>query len=359
MRDFYKILGVGKDADDDELKKAYKRNAVKYHPDKQINKSETERASAEEKFKDVAEAFETLSDKNKRAVYDRYGEEGLKARSGSADGMGEMPASGVPAGFPGGVHFSFSTNGGGGMDAARAQALFESLFSGGIGGMGGGGRMGDGQTSGGFFDHHAMDPFASLMGGMGGMGGLRCDGRGAAKGVRRSRTSDAGAGRVDHLTPGTLVVIEGLSLQAQHNGALGRIEAHDASRGRYVVALQDGTSLAVRPENAHQVISDATVVGTSQTALNGKQCAGAVYDHASKRYRCQGLKPDGTVLSLKPENVLLPRQTRVRIEGIESRPQLNGQMGAVTAVDMATGRYQVDLRDGEAIKVKFGAVAAC
>lgn len=72
-KDYYKILGIPKTATDDEIKKAYRKLALRYHPDK--NKA----ANAEEKFKEVAEAYEVLSDKNKREVFDKYGEEGLKS----------------------------------------------------------------------------------------------------------------------------------------------------------------------------------------------------------------------------------------------------------------------------------------
>ncbi|CAG0899649.1 unnamed protein product [Darwinula stevensoni] len=71
-KDYYKILGVNRDATDDDLKKAYRKLALKYHPDK--NKS----PGAEEKFKELAEAYEVLSDKKKRDIYDQVGEEGLK-----------------------------------------------------------------------------------------------------------------------------------------------------------------------------------------------------------------------------------------------------------------------------------------
>uniref|UniRef100_A0A336KS86 CSON013710 protein n=1 Tax=Culicoides sonorensis TaxID=179676 RepID=A0A336KS86_CULSO len=71
-KDYYAILGVSKTANDDELKKAYRKLALKYHPDK--NKAK----DAEAKFKDIAEAYEILSDKKKRDIYDQYGEEGLK-----------------------------------------------------------------------------------------------------------------------------------------------------------------------------------------------------------------------------------------------------------------------------------------
>lgn len=72
-KDYYKILGISKKATDEDVKKAYRKLALKYHPDK--NKS----PDAEEKFKQVAEAYEVLSDKKKRDIYDSYGEEGLRA----------------------------------------------------------------------------------------------------------------------------------------------------------------------------------------------------------------------------------------------------------------------------------------
>ena len=81
-KDFYAILGVSKGASDDEIKKGYRKQAVKWHPDKHSSKGDAEKAEAEEKFKDAAMAYEVLSDKDKRAVYDRYGEEGLKAGGG-------------------------------------------------------------------------------------------------------------------------------------------------------------------------------------------------------------------------------------------------------------------------------------
>lgn len=69
-KDFYKILGVSKDASQDEIKKAFKKLSLKWHPDKFSNKSENEQKEAEEKFKEISEAYETLSDKNKREAYD-------------------------------------------------------------------------------------------------------------------------------------------------------------------------------------------------------------------------------------------------------------------------------------------------
>ncbi len=78
MRDYYEILGVARDADEDAIKKAYRKVAVKYHPDRSKD------PEAPEKFKEATEAFEVLSDPEKRAMYDRYGHEGVRGRVSTA-----------------------------------------------------------------------------------------------------------------------------------------------------------------------------------------------------------------------------------------------------------------------------------
>ena len=85
-RDFYRILGVSKTATDAEIKKAYRKLALQYHPDK--NKA----TGAEEKFKDISLAYDVLSKPEKRKIFDRYGEEGLKEGAGSGDGYSSARA---------------------------------------------------------------------------------------------------------------------------------------------------------------------------------------------------------------------------------------------------------------------------
>lgn len=116
---YYDILGVNKDASADEIKKAYKKMAIKYHPDRNPGDKE-----AEEKFKEAAEAYNVLSDADKRARYDQFGKEGVNGAGGFGGG-----------GF------------GGGFGDFDINDILNSVFGAGFnfGGFGGGGARGGGQ----------------------------------------------------------------------------------------------------------------------------------------------------------------------------------------------------------------------
>ena len=92
-RDYYEVLGLSKGASEDEIKKAYRKLSKKYHPD--INKE----PDAEEKFKEVSEAYEILSDPQKRAAYDQYGHAGTDPNYGAGGAGGGFGGFG---GFSGG-----------------------------------------------------------------------------------------------------------------------------------------------------------------------------------------------------------------------------------------------------------------
>lgn len=109
-RDFYEVLGVSRSATDDEIKKAYRKLAKKYHPD--LNPDDS---SAEQKFKEVSEAYEILSDKEKRSRYDQFGHAGVDPNFGAGGGAGGF------GGF-------------GGFDMGD---IFGDIFGGGFGGFGG------------------------------------------------------------------------------------------------------------------------------------------------------------------------------------------------------------------------------
>ncbi|KAG0560223.1 hypothetical protein M758_10G159000 [Ceratodon purpureus] len=138
--DYYSVLKVPKTASEDDLKKAYRKLAMKWHPDKNPNNKK----EAEAKFKQISEAYEVLSDPQKRLIYDQEGEEGLKGH----------------ASHPGTSH-GYASGGGQGPNAFRfnprnAEDIFAEFFGGaspfggmgGMGGRGGRGHFGDGMFGG-------------------------------------------------------------------------------------------------------------------------------------------------------------------------------------------------------------------
>ncbi|CDD83564.1 MULTISPECIES: molecular chaperone DnaJ [Bacteroidaceae] len=118
-RDYYEVLGVDKSASADEIKKAYRKKAIQYHPDKNPGDKE-----AEEKFKEAAEAYEVLSNPDKRARYDQFGHEGMSGAGGFGGGFG----------------------GGQGMSMDDIFSMFGDIF-GGHGGFGGFSGFGGGGSS--------------------------------------------------------------------------------------------------------------------------------------------------------------------------------------------------------------------
>ena len=82
-RDYYEVLGVNKNSTPDEIKSAYRKAALKWHPDKWVNGTDDEKKTAEENFKEASEAYSVLSDENKKARYDRYGFAGMDGGSAS------------------------------------------------------------------------------------------------------------------------------------------------------------------------------------------------------------------------------------------------------------------------------------
>lgn len=140
-KDYYKILGLSKGASEEDVKKAYRKQALKYHPDK--NKD----PGAEERFKEIAEAYDVLSDPKKREVFDKYGEEGLKGNPG-----------GGGCGGPNGPSFSYTFHG-------DPHAMFTEFFGGRNPFDSFFGRTDD--------DMDTEDPFSGFgMGGFGHLGGF-------------------------------------------------------------------------------------------------------------------------------------------------------------------------------------------
>ena len=150
-RDYYEVLGIGKTADDGTIKKAYRKLAKKYHPDTNPGSQE-----AEKKFKEVTEAYEVLSDPEKRKIYDRFGHAGLENGGPQASGFG---------GFHDGIYKTYGNTDGTyqefHFDGSDMNDIFGDIF---------GNFFGNGKGSSGFHRSSFQDGFRN--------GGYRSDGFG-------------------------------------------------------------------------------------------------------------------------------------------------------------------------------------
>lgn len=159
--DYYSVLGVAKGATAQEIAKAYKKAAIRYHPDKNPDNKE----EAEENFKKVSEAYEVLSNKEKRETYDRFGKASMNGQGGMPSGFSKQNADEIFAQFFGG------------------QDPFSVLFGemGGMGGMGKGGK-GGGRGGGGMMGMMDASAFGGGFYGMPGQQQMPGAGPGAMRG---------------------------------------------------------------------------------------------------------------------------------------------------------------------------------
>ena len=182
FKDYYQILGVSKSAGTDDIKRAFRKLARKYHPD--VNPGDQ---VAEAKFKEAAEAYEVLADDQKRKVYDQYGHAGIQGGMGGATAGHDFSRMNVED-----IFSMFSDIfGGGGMGGGKGGGMGDGMDGGMGGGMGGGigGCIGGGRGGG-------FGGIGGVIGGVG--GGMR--GIGVCMGVGRIATTKAAALDVDRMS---------------------------------------------------------------------------------------------------------------------------------------------------------------
>lgn len=337
--DYYEVLGLSKGCTEADIKKAYRKLALKWHPDRHNSKGEEEKTKSEDNFKTVSEAYEILSDKDKRQKYDQFGKAAFENGGG------------------GGGHFHFSNandlfrqffggSGGGGNP-------FEELFGGGGGGGFGPGpgiRMRFGQQGGGgggFGGFGGGDPFGGggmRFGGHGhghGMGGMRGGGR------RRRPPTDP----TTRMPPNTKVRITGLRSAAMYNDKTGTIKEFDFERERYVVIVQDDEeeeTIRIKPSNLRNE-PVVRLTGLSANYLNEKQGVILSYLPDKERYNIQ---VEGKRMALKPDNVRVPNGCAVKIDGLNGAQKWNNKWGTIMEFDEEAGRYVIQITDQQQLRVR-------
>ena len=220
-KDYYQVLGVSKTATDEDIKKAYKKLALKWHPDRNVDKKE----EAEVKFKEIGEAFDTLKDPEKRRIYDQVGEEGLHG----------MPPEGAgPTGGMSGQTFRFS---GGGMPgqtfhftSGNANDIFKQFFG----------------TDDPFEADHGGDPFSSgfmFPGAGGGGGGRNGSGFRRSTGGMGSRMSMGGPSQTTQKKPEPVHHILSIPLESIYTGITKKVRITkkilDQASGQYMNVTKD------------------------------------------------------------------------------------------------------------------------
>lgn len=324
MEGFYEVLGVDRSASENDITKAYRRLALKHHPDKNPDSRE----DSERKFKAISEAYNVLSDPERRREYDCQDFAGCRSYAGA------------------------------GCSPDAAEEMFRRMFghTGVSAPEGAGGVFGSKRSPFGTFA--ANDPIGKGAGL--GMDGLLSGIFGGTFGVPSSGCADTTpcSERAPCVLPGgAAVVVHGLQRSAAYNGKRGTIMDFDALRTRYTVSFEDGTMLMLRPRNlTHSCGVEVEVSGlVHKPELNGKAGMIGSYDGEVGRYVVALDHHPERSLSLARANCILGLGTCVVLEGLTSH-RYNGQLAQITHVDRSAGRYTVRCHDGEEINVKFDKV---
>eukprot|EP00746_Dinoflagellata_sp_MGD_P132869 gnl/MRDRNA2_/MRDRNA2_66556_c0_seq1.p1 gnl/MRDRNA2_/MRDRNA2_66556_c0~~gnl/MRDRNA2_/MRDRNA2_66556_c0_seq1.p1 ORF type:complete len:343 (-),score=51.42 gnl/MRDRNA2_/MRDRNA2_66556_c0_seq1:20-1048(-) len=279
------------------------------------------------KFKCISEAYEVLSNADKRQDYDRYGKEGMHT------GMPERRGSSRPAG----AGFRSSSA----MDDEEARRMFREMF-------------GDS-----FFDDEGFDtststifvngvPISSgrtggipISNGFGGVMGGLFDMLGGSGGMAPGSHGMAHAQNA--LPAGTPVIIHGITARPELNGARAVVQDFLPMQRRYTVAVGGSFVLSLSCDKLEQVVPNVRIAGlTERPDLNGMEGTLLSFDPDSSRFRLQTSLD--VVLSLRPDNVVLPNGVVIEVVGVQKRAELNGQWGRIVSFDPVAGRYTVQLR---------------
>lgn len=219
---------------------------------------------------------------------------------------------------------------------------------GGMGGMGGmGGIGGMGGMPGGMPDIMAQMMGGGMGGGMAGMGGGMGGMPGGMSGRRQRRRPE----QPDVLPEGTRVLVRGLTGAAQHNGKTGTVAGFEPQAHRYVVTLEDGEALRIKGENLLQPVVGEVTGMVSKPELNGQK--GTVRDYDASKGRYVVSMQNGVALALKPENLILPKGARAKVVGLVSQPQWNDKVGKVLDFDRERRRYVVQMLADQQLSVKL------
>jgi len=295
--DYYKILGVDKNATESEIKKAYKKLAIKYHPDKNLNNKE-----AEEKFKIISDAYSILSDKDKRLKYDQFGKNGL-----NNNGINVNP-----------------------------NDIFNTFFQG-------------------------QDPFGSGFPFSNGFskGNVRTTIH--RNGVSYTRFNNSGSriprqplqypNEVNIIRKNIKIMVVKISniyKRKEINEKLGTIVNYDINKKRYLIKLENGKQVLLKHDNLLQLVNVkiTKLSDKNMNNLNGK-IIGLCEDLG--RYK---VNLNNKIVALKQSNFIVDNNTCVELINLTT-DGYNRKRGLIKSFDIESERYEVLLEKNQLIKIKL------
>jgi len=290
---YYTVLGLTSQATDKDIGAAYKKLALKHHPDKNPDN----RKEAELEFKRITQAYDVLRDAEKRRLYD--------ARYFPATGLNSCPAHNLGS-------------------VERADELYNRFF---------GGGHGMGRPNVGNIDIAGIFNFEPKSS------------------VKPTKVASKTAKPAHVLSAGTAVVIHGLISNPGHNGKSATIQEWNAEKGRYQVSLNCGSALSLRPQNITQLCHVHITGHENQPEINGKLAEVVDFSAESQCYVLL-LEDPALVIELPPKNCIFPAGTAAVLQGLSDQ-QLCGQMCGIVSVDYNAARYVVQCEDSRQLKVRF------
>ena len=306
--DYYKILGINKSAKPEEIKKAYRKLALKWHPDKnQKNKSQAK--IAEENFKKIGEAYEILSDKSKRKQYDMYGKDSFI--NGMSDANSYNYGDFIPKGGRvfnmnnGNVKFSTFT-------FSNPSDIFDKFFA---------------SDSFGF-----ADPFGE-----------------SNMYIKRETFTKPNSKTNTELQKNTKIIIHNLQKQGDLNGHSGTIINYNSDTKRYRVRLSDGKIISLKYSNIIEMVPKVKISNlTSKIEYNNKTGDIIDWDNVTKRFKVRLFS--GPILSIKSENIILPKETLIYIKNLTSKVHYNGKLGKI--ISFNGERYKININTNDILSLK-------
>ena len=269
---YYQILGLDKNADENQIKKAYKKLAIKYHPDKNPNNKE-----AEEKFKTICEAYSILSDKDKKEQYDRFGKQGMNS------------------------NFSYNTE-------VNPNEIFNMFFR--------------------------SDPFDDFEAHI-------------FSNISNNRFRKYNENKIDIISNGAKVLIKDLINSKELNNCVGVIRDYDVQKKKYLIRTCN-KDIFIKDNNFIQLLKVTVHNLKNNSFLNGMRTN--VIDYVNGRYV---VDLNRKRYSLSSENLIVDKNSKVKIVNLKSNNNINGKWGLIINFDWVSNRYVIKISNCLILKIKL------